>query len=99
MIRIHKPVCEEELLKSGDRYSCSTTIDGYTGARHHEHCKHYPQTSHQPTHDNHPSTTLPLKLGARDFANQAFRFFACIIKNWEWPGDEATRVCNGIVVV
>ena len=30
-MRIHKPVREEELLKSGDRYS---TIGGYTGARH-----------------------------------------------------------------
>ena len=32
-MRIHKPVrdTEEELLKSGDRYS---TIGGYTGARH-----------------------------------------------------------------
>ena len=29
-MRIHKPVREEELLKSGDRYS---TIGGYTGAR------------------------------------------------------------------
>ena len=30
-MRIHKPVREEELLKSGVRYS---TIGGYTGARH-----------------------------------------------------------------
>ena len=30
------------------------------------------------------------KYSARDFASQALSFLACNIRNWEWPGDEAT---------
>ena len=29
---------------------------------------------------------------ARDFTYKALPFFVCNIKNWEWPGDEATPI-------
>ena len=55
-MRYRKPVCEE-LLKSNDGYSHSTTIDGYTsawlGTIKPLPC---PQTSLSSTHDGHPST-------------------------------------------
>ena len=89
-------VCEEEFkLTSAGSYSRSTMIGGYScawrGTRYHQ-ATALTAISLRPTHDNHPSTTLPPKRGARDFANQAFPFLACNIRNWEWPGYEARVV-------
>ena len=85
------PVCEEELLKSNDGYSRSTMIGSYNIPV--PSLGRFTPPTNKVSCPHTIITLLPqfyLKYSARDVASQALPFFACNIKNWEWPGDEAT---------